>query len=53
VGIDRARERCLVGSLTNSYKFKPGGMVKKVLVLLFRIISVFRPVLLLDVFSHH
>lgn len=29
VGIDRARERCLVGSLTNSYKFKPGGMVKK------------------------
>lgn len=32
MGIDRARERCLVGSLTNSYKFKPGGMVKKVLV---------------------
>ena len=30
VGLDRARERCLVGSLTNSYKFKPGGMVKKV-----------------------
>lgn len=29
VGVDRARERCLVGSLTNSYKFKPGGMVKK------------------------
>jgi hypothetical protein len=28
-GIDRARERVLVGSLTNSYKFKPGGMVKK------------------------
>lgn len=30
VGLDRARERCLVGSLTNSYKFKSGGMVKKV-----------------------
>jgi Gti1/Pac2 family transcription factor len=29
-GIDRARERVLVGSLTNSYKFKTGGMVKKV-----------------------
>jgi hypothetical protein len=29
-GIDKARERVLVGSLTNSYKFKSGGMVKKV-----------------------
>ncbi|KAI0074890.1 hypothetical protein K474DRAFT_1685568 [Panus rudis PR-1116 ss-1] len=29
LGIDRARERTLVGSLTNSYKFKPGGMMKK------------------------
>ncbi|PCH34595.1 hypothetical protein WOLCODRAFT_79259 [Wolfiporia cocos MD-104 SS10] len=29
VGIDRQRERSLVGSLTNSYKFKPGGMMKK------------------------
>jgi len=45
VGIDRARERCLVGSLTNSYKFKPGGMVKKVLVFLVRSICLFRPVL--------
>ncbi|OCF33175.1 hypothetical protein I317_02362 [Kwoniella heveanensis CBS 569] len=27
--IDRARERQLVGSLTNSYKFKEGGLVKK------------------------
>lgn len=53
VGIDRARERCLVGSLTNSYKFKQGGMVKKVLVFLFWIISIFRPVLLLDILSHH
>ena len=30
LGIDRARERSLVGSLTNSYKFKPGGLMKKV-----------------------
>ncbi|KAI0764232.1 Gti1/Pac2 family-domain-containing protein [Trametes elegans] len=29
LGIDRQRERVLVGSLTNSYKFKPGGMMKK------------------------
>lgn len=29
-GLDRQRERTLVGSLTNSYKFKPGGMMKKV-----------------------
>ncbi|OBZ72996.1 Global transcription regulator sge1 [Grifola frondosa] len=29
LGIDRQRERSLVGSLTNSYKFKPGGMMKK------------------------
>ncbi|KZT66330.1 hypothetical protein DAEQUDRAFT_715228 [Daedalea quercina L-15889] len=28
-GVDRQRERSLVGSLTNSYKFKPGGMMKK------------------------
>ncbi|EED81183.1 predicted protein, partial [Postia placenta Mad-698-R] len=27
--VDRQRERSLVGSLTNSYKFKPGGMMKK------------------------
>lgn len=30
LGIDRQRERNLVGSLTNSYKFKPDGMMKKV-----------------------
>lgn len=30
LGIDRQRERTLVGSLTNSYKFKPGGLMKKV-----------------------
>ena len=30
LGIDRQRERSPVGSLTNSYKFKPGGMMKKV-----------------------
>ncbi|WVN90107.1 uncharacterized protein L203_105342 [Cryptococcus depauperatus CBS 7841] len=28
--IDRQKERQLVGSLTNSYKFKEGGLVKKV-----------------------
>lgn len=30
LGIDKHRERTLVGSLTNSYKFKPDGMMKKV-----------------------
>ena len=30
LGIDRQRERLLVGSLTNSYKFKPDGLMKKV-----------------------
>ena len=30
LGIDKHRERSLVGSLTNSYKFKPEGMMKKV-----------------------
>jgi Gti1/Pac2 family transcription factor len=30
MGIDRHRERTLMGSLTNSYKFKPGGLMKKV-----------------------
>lgn len=29
-GMDKQRERQLVGSLTNSYKFKEGGLVKKV-----------------------
>jgi len=29
LGIDKHRERSLVGSLTNSYKFKPEGMMKK------------------------
>ncbi|EKM51418.1 uncharacterized protein PHACADRAFT_263532 [Phanerochaete carnosa HHB-10118-sp] len=29
LGIDRQRERSLVGSLTNSYKFKPSGLMKK------------------------
>ncbi|KAJ7631825.1 Gti1/Pac2 family-domain-containing protein, partial [Mycena rosella] len=28
-GVDRQRERTLVGSLTNSYKFKPDGLMKK------------------------
>jgi hypothetical protein len=29
-GVDKQRERNLVGSLTNSYKFKPDGLMKKV-----------------------
>ncbi|RXW12507.1 hypothetical protein EST38_g13345 [Candolleomyces aberdarensis] len=29
VGIDKHRERTLLGSLTNSYKFKPDGLMKK------------------------
>ena len=29
-GIDKQRERTLLGSLTNSYKFKPDGLMKKV-----------------------
>ena len=28
--VDRQRERQLVGSLTSSYRFKDGGLVKKV-----------------------
>ncbi|KAF5347434.1 hypothetical protein D9756_011121, partial [Leucocoprinus leucothites] len=28
-GVDKQRERTLVGSLTNSYKFKPDGLMKK------------------------
>lgn len=31
MGIDKHRERTLLGSLTNSYKFKPDGLMKKVL----------------------
>lgn len=30
MGINRHRERTLMGSLTNSYKFKPEGLMKKV-----------------------
>jgi hypothetical protein len=30
MGVDKHRERTLVGSLTNSYKFKPDGLMKKV-----------------------
>jgi hypothetical protein len=30
VGVNRQRERTLMGSLTNSYKFKPDGLMKKV-----------------------
>lgn len=33
LGLDKHRERTLVGSLTNSYKFKPDGMMKKVCIL--------------------
>ena len=30
IGVDKHKERTLVGSLTNSYKFKPDGLMKKV-----------------------
>lgn len=30
LAVDKHRERSLVGSLTNSYKFKPDGLMKKV-----------------------
>lgn len=30
VGVNKQRERTLMGSLTNSYKFKPDGLMKKV-----------------------
>lgn len=30
LGVDKNRERTLMGSLTNSYKFKPDGLMKKV-----------------------
>jgi hypothetical protein len=32
--VDRQRERQLVGSLTNSYKFKSNGLIKKVRTIL-------------------
>ena len=35
LGLDKHRERTLVGSLTNSYKFKPDGLMKKVLSVFF------------------
>ena len=35
VGIDKHRERTLLGSLTNSYKFKPDGLMKKVHTIFF------------------
>ena len=34
IGIDKHRERTLMGSLTNSYKFKPEGLMKKVCIVL-------------------
>lgn len=34
--IDRLKERQLVGSLTNSYKFKENGLVKKVSLIVLR-----------------
>ena len=33
MGVDKHKERTLVGSLTNSYKFKPDGLMKKVSLL--------------------
>ena len=30
IGVNKQRERTLMGSLTNSYKFKPDGLMKKV-----------------------
>jgi hypothetical protein len=35
LSVDKQRERTLMGSLTNSYKFKPDGLMKKVRVLHF------------------
>ena len=35
MGVDKHKERTLVGSLTNSYKFKPDGLMKKVSPLFF------------------
>ncbi|KDQ17404.1 hypothetical protein BOTBODRAFT_105739 [Botryobasidium botryosum FD-172 SS1] len=35
-GMDRNRERILLGSLTNNYKFKPDGMMKKTFSLTIR-----------------
>ncbi|KAJ7510980.1 Gti1/Pac2 family-domain-containing protein [Mycena galericulata] len=40
-GVDRHRERTLVGSLTNSYKFKANGLMKKVCVFVFASLSFF------------
>jgi len=51
VNVDKQRERTLVGSLTNSYKFKPDGLMKKVSFVEFLSISV--DVFLLDFFRHY
>ena len=55
LGLDRQRERVLVGSLTNSYKFKTDGLMKKVgprclLTLTTPFFSRFSPS---DLFPHH
>lgn len=55
LGLDRQRERVLVGSLTNSYKFKTDGLMKKVgprclLPLTTPFFSRFSPS---DLFPHH
>lgn len=39
--VDKQRERTLVGSLTNSYKFKPDGLMKKVATSLLSFIKAF------------
>ena len=43
-GIDKHRERTLLGSLTNSYKFKPDGLMKKVRIMLFKVRTIFNKV---------
>lgn len=41
MSVDKQRERVLMGSLTNSYKFKPDGLMKKVSVFPFAMIFKF------------
>jgi len=54
-GLDRHRERVLVGSLTNSYKFKSDGLMKKVRALWllspFHVVLTPTPLLTLQTFS--
>jgi hypothetical protein len=53
LGHERLRERTLVGSLTNAYKFKPDGLMKKVRGPYSRISMTIPTIVFTDLLSHH